>query len=57
MKNRIFPLKEFFLSSDIGEPNKYLELTLIEYEIITDRSYMFYSCDSLIGFATYDDIK
>ena len=57
MKNRIFPLKEFFLSSDIGEPIVLLELILIEYEIITDRSYMFYSCDSLRGFMTYDDIK
>ena len=56
-KGRYFWLKEFFFKDEIGENDAFLELLLIECVYITDRSYMFYLCDSLIGFVTYEDIK
>ena len=56
-KGRYFWLKEFFLIDEIGENDDFLELMLVELEYITDRSYMFYLCDSLKGFVNYKDIK
>ena len=50
-KDNILPLRESFLTEDIKKENdEYLIITLIEFEDIIDRSYMFNDCDSLVEF-------
>ena len=47
-KNRIFPLKEYFSIEDIEkEKTNKLIIYLIEFENITDLSYMFQDCTAL----------
>ena len=50
-KHRIISLQSYFLVKDIPQEekeNKKFEIILLEVEYISDRSYMFYNCNSLI---------
>ena len=49
-KDKIFPLKESFSIKDIDKEDKELEILLLEFENITDRSYMFHNCSLLKRF-------
>ena len=50
-KDKIISLQSYFLVKDISQEdkeNKKFEIILLELEYISDRSYMFYNCNSLI---------
>ena len=46
--DKIYPLQEYFDVKDIENVDNKIEILLIELENITDKSYMFQSCDSLL---------
>ena len=48
IKNKKLPLKEFY-DFEEDDTNNELEFYLIQNEIITDYSYMFYECQSLLS--------
>ena len=53
-KDNIIPLSSYFLINDINKEdkeNKKFQILLLELENISDRSYMFYDCKSLVKFA------
>ena len=55
-KDNIIPLSSYFLINDINKEdkiNKKFEILLLEFEDISDRSYMFYDCKSLIIFPKF----
>ena len=59
-KNKIYPLKASFSLDEIDRIDEKLEIILIEYEDITDKSFMFYNCDLLEKFeaiSPYDEVK
>ena len=56
-KDKIFPLKEYFLTKDIEKGDNKLELYLIELEEISNKNYMFYNCNLLEEFLMFEDIK
>ena len=56
-KTKIFPLKEYFSTSDIEKGDIKLELFLLDLENITNRSYMFYECDQLEYFSLFENEK
>ena len=59
-KDKIMPLQSYFLFKDINKEdkeNKKIEILLLELEDISDRSYMFYHCKSLVEFCHFDHIK
>ena len=54
-KDKIAPFQSYFLLKDINKDdieNKKFEILLLVLEDISDRSYMFYNCESLVE---YDD--
>ena len=54
--DKIIPLQSYFLIKDINEEdkkNKKFEILLSELEEISDRSYMFYNCESLVEFSNF----
>ena len=54
-KDKFFPLQPYFLVKDINKEdkeNKKFEIFLLELEDISDRSYMFHKCKSLLYFLT-----
>ena len=56
-KDKIIPLQSYFLIEDINKKdreNKIFEILLLESEDISDRSYMFYECKSLVQLSTYE---
>ena len=56
-KNKIFPLQSYFLFKNINKEdrvNRSFEILLCVLEIISNRSYMFRYCKSLIEFANFD---
>ena len=56
-KDNIIPLRSNFLINDINKEdkeNKKFEILLLELENISDRSYMFYNCKSLIIFSNFE---
>ena len=52
-KNEIFPLQKYFLFKDIEKRDQKLEIHLIEFIFITNRSYMFDGCKSLEEFELF----
>ena len=52
-KNEIFPLQKYFLFKDIEKGDQKLEIHLIEFIFITNRSYMFDGCKSLEEFELF----
>ena len=55
-KDNIIPLSSYFLINDINKEdkiNKKFEILLLEFEDISDRSYMFYDCKSFIIFPKF----
>ena len=46
--NKIFPIQEFFSLKDIKNEENKIEIFLIELDNISDKSYMFQYCDSLL---------
>ena len=57
-KGRIFPLQEYFTLKD-SENENHIQIILIEYGIITDKSYLFHNCEHLTKFPyiEYDIVK
>ena len=59
-KDKIIPLQSFFLFKDINredKENQKLEILLIELEDISDRSYMFHNCFSLVEFVEFSNFE
>ena len=55
-KNKIFPLKEFFVVENTEEDEKEIkyEIILMELEDLTDKSYMFHECKFLSEFSSLE---
>ena len=56
-KDKIIPLQSYFLVKDISKEdkeNKIFEILLLELEDISDRSYMFSECKSLIELSNFE---
>ena len=56
-KDKIIPLQPYFLIKDIkkeDKENKKFELILLVLENISDGSYMFYDCESLVKFCNFE---
>ena len=55
-KDNILPLRSYFLINDVNKKakeNKKFEILLLEFEDISDRSYLFYNCKSLVIFPKF----
>ena len=56
-KGKIFPFRSYFLLNDINKEdkeNKKFEILLLELEDASNKSYMFYECNSLVEFTKYE---
>ena len=59
-KDKVIQIQEYFFINDIDEEDKKgkkFELLLVELKNIYDRSYMFYECTFLLGFALRKDYQ
>ena len=55
-KDMLFPFEEYFYINDIEKNDEKLEILLIEFEEIYDKSYMFYRCEALEKFPIFKNI-
>ena len=55
--NKIFPLKEYFSYKEIEIQNRLLEIIYIELNFISDKSYMFHGCESLLEYSILEKKK
>ena len=55
--NKIIPLQENISRNDIEKENNKLEITLIELEDISNKSYMFHFCELLEEYSMFDEIE
>ena len=55
--DKLLPLKEYFSLNNIENVKDKLDLILLEFDVIYDRSYMFHKCNSLEIFDFIEDKK